>query len=33
MVGDALGHPMGVLRWREGDVREISIEPAELEAA
>jgi S1-C subfamily serine protease len=33
MVGDALGHPMRVLVWRDGASREISLEPAELEAA
>jgi serine protease Do len=33
MVGEALGGPMHVLLWRDGDVRTISVEPAELEAA
>jgi S1-C subfamily serine protease len=33
MVGEALGGPMRVLVWRDGDVRAISVEPAELEAA
>jgi S1-C subfamily serine protease len=33
MVGDALGRPMRVLLWRDGVAREISLEPAELEAA
>jgi serine protease Do len=33
MVGEALGGPMRVLVWREWDVRAISVEPAELEAA
>jgi S1-C subfamily serine protease len=33
MVGDALGGPMRVLVWRGGEVRSISVEPAELEAA
>jgi serine protease Do len=33
MVGEALGDPMRVLVWRDGDVSAISVEPAELEAA
>jgi S1-C subfamily serine protease len=33
MVGEALGGPMRVLVWRDGDVRAITVEPAELEAA
>jgi hypothetical protein len=33
MVGDVLGGSMRVLLWRGGDVREISLEPAELDAA
>jgi S1-C subfamily serine protease len=33
MVGETLGDPMRVLVWREGDVRAISLEPTELEAA
>jgi S1-C subfamily serine protease len=33
MVGDVLGGSMRVLVWRGGDVREISLEPAELDAA
>jgi len=33
MVGEALGSPMRVLVWRDGDVRAITVEPAELEAA
>ena len=33
MVGEALGGPMRVLVWRDGDVWAISLEPAELEAA
>jgi S1-C subfamily serine protease len=33
MVGEALGAPMRVLVWRDGDVRAITVEPAELEAA
>jgi S1-C subfamily serine protease len=33
MVGEALGGPMRVLVWRDGEVRTISVEPAELEAA
>jgi S1-C subfamily serine protease len=33
MVGEALGGQMGVVLWREGDVRTITVKPAELEAA
>jgi S1-C subfamily serine protease len=33
MVGDALGGPMRVLVWRDGEARTISVMPAELEAA
>ena len=33
MVGEVLGRPMRVALWRDGDVRQISLEPAELEAA
>jgi S1-C subfamily serine protease len=33
MVGDVLGGPIRVLVWRDGEVRAISLEPAELEAA
>ena len=33
MVGEALGGPMRVSVWRNGEVRAISVEPAELEAA
>jgi S1-C subfamily serine protease len=33
MVGEALGGPMRVLVWREGDTRTIDVQPAELEAA
>jgi S1-C subfamily serine protease len=33
MVGEALGGPLRVLLWRDGDVRAISVKPAELEAA
>jgi hypothetical protein len=33
MVGEALGGPMRVLVWPDGDVRAITVEPAELEAA
>jgi S1-C subfamily serine protease len=33
MVGEVLGGSMRVLVWRAGDVREISLEPAELDAA
>jgi S1-C subfamily serine protease len=33
MVGEALGGPMRVLVLRDGDVRAITVEPAELEAA
>jgi hypothetical protein len=33
MVGEALSGPMRVLVWRDGDVRAITVEPAELEAA
>jgi S1-C subfamily serine protease len=33
MVGEALGGPMRVLVWRNGEVRAVSVEPAELEAA
>jgi len=33
MVSEVLGRPMRVLVWRDGDVREVSLEPAELEAA
>jgi len=33
MVGEALGAPMRVIVWRDGDVRAITVDPAELEAA
>jgi S1-C subfamily serine protease len=33
MVGEALGGPMRVLVWRDGEARAISLEPTELEAA
>jgi serine protease Do len=33
MVGETLGDRMRVLVWRDGDVRAISLEPTELEAA
>ena len=33
MVGEVLGGPMGVLVWRDREVRTISLEPAELETA
>jgi S1-C subfamily serine protease len=33
MVGEALGGPMRVVVLRDGDVRAITVEPAELDAA
>jgi serine protease Do len=33
MVGEALGGPMHVRLWRDGDIRTIPVRPAELEAA
>jgi S1-C subfamily serine protease len=33
LVGEAVGGPMRVVIWRDGDVRAISIEPTELQAA
>jgi S1-C subfamily serine protease len=33
MVGEALGGPMQVRVWRDGDIRTILVRPTELEAA
>jgi S1-C subfamily serine protease len=33
MVGEALGGPMQVRLWRDGDIRSIPVRPTELEAA
>jgi S1-C subfamily serine protease len=33
MIGEALGGPMRVVVWRDGAIRAVAVEPAELEAA